>query len=104
MCAAAARPHGAARRRTAARDRDHRAERRACAPSRDGPDVLGGAAMNPNDLIAIAPELIVTITACLVIVADSSLSRSAARTWLPILAVVGLLVALTAPVLWPPFR
>ena len=59
--------------------------------------------MNPTDLMAIAPEIIVAITACLVIVADSSLSRSAARSWLPILAVVGLVLALVAPVLWPPF-
>src|SRR5439155_49920 len=37
------------------------------------------------------------------IVADSSLSRARARTWLPVLAVAGLLLALAAPFLWPPF-
>jgi NADH-quinone oxidoreductase subunit N len=59
--------------------------------------------MNTADLVAIAPEIIVAITAGVVIVADSSLSRPAARTWLPALTVAGLLLALAAPFLWPPF-
>jgi NADH-quinone oxidoreductase subunit N len=59
--------------------------------------------MNTNDLVAILPELIVTISAAVVIVVDSSVSRAAARTWLPALAVTGLLAALIAPGFWSPF-
>jgi NADH-quinone oxidoreductase subunit N len=59
--------------------------------------------MNTNDLVAILPELIVTITAGVVIVVDASISRAAARTWLPLLTVVGLLAALIAPGYWSPF-
>ncbi len=58
--------------------------------------------MTQNDLIAIAPELIVTITAGVVVVADAAISRAAARIWLPTLTVIGLLVALLAPNVWPP--
>lgn len=51
-----------------------------------------------NDVVRtiapIFPELLVTITACLVLVGDASLSRPHARAWLPIITVVGLLVAL----------
>ena len=45
-------------------------------------------------LAPIFPELVVTITACLVLVGDASLSRRHARAWLPIITTVGLLVAL----------
>ena len=54
-----------------------------------------------NDLIqtlsSIVPELIVTLTALVVIVADALLSRRAARNWLPLITVVGLLAALITP-------
>ena len=54
-----------------------------------------------NDLVQtlspIVPELIVTITAMAVIVADALLSRQAARNWLPAIVVVGLLAALITP-------
>jgi len=50
-----------------------------------------------NDIVAITPELIVTLTAGVVIVADATLSRAAARLWLPIIVTVGLLVAVFAP-------
>jgi NADH-quinone oxidoreductase subunit N len=53
-----------------------------------------------NDLAAIAPELIVTITALVVLVVDAAVSRAAARLWLPALAVVGLVAALAAPSYW----
>ncbi len=59
--------------------------------------------MTANDLVAILPELIVTATACLVLVADPSLSKGAARVWLPVVAVAGLLLALVAPGWWSPF-
>ena len=59
--------------------------------------------MNTNDLVAIAPEIIVTVTAAVVIVADSTLSKQRARMWLPALTVLGLLVALIAPTSWSPF-
>jgi NADH-quinone oxidoreductase subunit N len=54
-----------------------------------------------NDLVQalspIVPELIVAITAMVVIVADALLSRAAARNWLPLIAVIGLLAALITP-------
>ena len=50
-----------------------------------------------NDLLTtlspIIPELLVTVTAMVVIVADAVISRRAARNWLPILTVVGLIAA-----------
>ena len=51
-----------------------------------------GTALSP-----IWPELAVTLTAGVVIVADGLLSRSRARTWLPLLTVIGLLAALVVP-------
>ena len=48
-------------------------------------------------LSPIWPELAVTLTAGVVIVADGLLSRARARTWLPLLTVLGLLAALIAP-------
>jgi NADH-quinone oxidoreductase subunit N len=57
--------------------------------------------MTTNDLVAILPELIVTVTAGVVIVVDAIVDREAARVWLPVLAALGLLAALFAPNLWP---
>jgi NADH-quinone oxidoreductase subunit N len=50
-----------------------------------------------NDVAAIAPELLVTLTAGAVIVADALLSRRNAARWLPAVVTVGLLAALLAP-------
>ncbi|TMB94546.1 MAG: NADH-quinone oxidoreductase subunit N [Chloroflexi bacterium] len=99
MRSAAARPHGPARRVPAARDRDHRAEPRPRAAPGHRPDVPGGAAVTDiqNTLYPIAPELIVAITACVVLVVDPLLPRSSARVWLPAITVAGLVAALAAP-------
>ena len=51
-------------------------------------------------LAPIAPELIVSITAFVVIVADALLPRPAARVWLPGLAVLGLVLALVSPLVF----
>ncbi len=59
--------------------------------------------MTGTDLIAVAPEIIVALTAGLVVVADAALSRSASRRLLPVLVAAGLVVALFAPAIWPPF-
>ena len=48
-------------------------------------------------LAPIWPELAVTLTAGVVIVADGLISRARARTWLPLLTVIGLLGALVVP-------
>jgi NADH-quinone oxidoreductase subunit N len=48
-------------------------------------------------LAPIAPEFIVALTAIVVIVADALLARPAARNWLPILTVLGLVLALVSP-------
>ena len=55
-----------------------------------------GSALSP-----IAPELIVAITACVLLVADPLLSRTASRTWLPALTVIGLVAALASQVVLP---
>ncbi|HYK98857.1 MAG TPA: NADH-quinone oxidoreductase subunit N [Candidatus Acidoferrales bacterium] len=57
--------------------------------------------MTASDLSAILPELIVTITAGVVIVVDAIVGREASRVWLPVLAALGLLGALFAPDVWP---
>ena len=57
--------------------------------------------MTTNDLVAILPELIVTITAGVVIVVDAVLDRESRRVWLPALTALGILVALFAPTVWP---
>jgi NADH-quinone oxidoreductase subunit N len=57
--------------------------------------------VSASDLSAILPELIVTITAGVVIVVDAIVGREASRVWLPVLAALGLLAALFAPVVWP---
>lgn len=53
-----------------------------------------------NDIAGIAPEVIVAVTACVVLVADGVLSKAARRAWLPALAVAGLVAALVAPLFW----
>src|SRR5258706_11883947 len=50
-----------------------------------------------NDLVAITPEILVTITAAAVIVVDALLSRQDAAPWLPVVVTSGLLAALLAP-------
>ena len=57
--------------------------------------------MTGQDLVAILPELVVTITAGVVIVVDTMLDRDGRRVWLPALAALGLLIALFAPQQWP---
>ena len=56
-----------------------------------------------NDLVAIAPELIVSLTAATVIVADAMLPRPTAVRWLPWITVAGLALALVAPGTWSPY-
>lgn len=53
-----------------------------------------------DTLAPVAPELIVAITAFVVIVADALLARPAARLWLPTLTVAGLLLAVASPFVW----
>ena len=54
--------------------------------------------MTLSDLVTVLPETVVTATACLVLVADTIVGRRAARVWLPVLAILGLVVAaLTGP-------
>ena len=50
--------------------------------------------MSGSDVVAVLPEIVVTATACLILLVDASIGRRAARTWLPLLAVVGLVVAI----------
>ncbi len=47
-----------------------------------------------KDLAAVYPEIIVTVVAMLVLVGDALLERRDAKIWLPIVTVVGLIVAL----------
>jgi len=54
-----------------------------------------------NALYPIAPELIVAITACVVLVADPLLPRGSSRTWLPVITVIGLLAALVSSMVLP---
>jgi NADH-quinone oxidoreductase subunit N len=53
-------------------------------------------------LVPILPELLVTITACVVLVADGMLSRPQARQVLPVLTVVGLALAFLGGPIAPP--
>ena len=58
--------------------------------------------MTTDDIVAVLPEIIVTATASLVLVADALIDRKAARVWLPLLGVVGVLAAiLSAPLVIP---
>ena len=50
--------------------------------------------MSLGDITTVLPEVVVTATACLVLLADAIVDRAIARVWMPILAVVGLLVAI----------
>src|SRR5258708_31278164 len=50
--------------------------------------------MSFPDLVTVLPEVVVTATACLVLLADAILDRKAARTWLPILVIAGLVAAI----------
>ena len=59
--------------------------------------------MSGADLAAIGPELVVAITACLVLVVDAAIGRGSARGWLPALTVLGLLAALIVPAYWSPY-
>ena len=52
--------------------------------------------MTLSDLVAVLPETVVTATACLVLLADTALERTAARVWLPVLAILGLVAAALA--------
>jgi NADH-quinone oxidoreductase subunit N len=47
-----------------------------------------------DDVITVLPEVVVTATACLILLADAVVDRAIARIWMPILAVLGLLVAI----------
>ena len=50
--------------------------------------------MSVDDVITVLPEVVVTATACLILLADAVVDRAIARIWMPILAVLGLLVAI----------
>jgi NADH-quinone oxidoreductase subunit N len=55
--------------------------------------------MRIDDVVAVLPEIVVTLTASLVLVADALIDRKAARYWLPLLTILGLLAAiLTGPI------
>ena len=49
-----------------------------------------------NDVPAVAPEIIVTVVAMLILVADAMLGRRRAATLLPLITVAGLLIALAS--------
>ena len=49
-----------------------------------------------NDVQAVAPEIIVTVVAMLILVADAMLGRRRAATLLPLITVAGLLIALAS--------
>ena len=50
--------------------------------------------MSWADVVAVMPEVIVTATAAIVLLADASIGRRAARLWLPPLTVLGLIAAI----------
>ena len=52
--------------------------------------------MTFDDVQSVLPELAVTVTACLVLVADAMVDRRTARVWLPVITVLGLLAAIFA--------
>ncbi len=52
--------------------------------------------MTIADVVAVLPEVAVTTTALLVLLADAVVGRRAARTWLPVLTILGLVVAIFA--------
>ena len=55
-----------------------------------------------NDVQAVAPEIIVTIVAMLILVADAMLGRRRAATLLPLITVAGLLIALASTLVGAP--
>ncbi len=62
--------------------------------------------MSVGDLGRIVPEMLVALTACVVIAFDAAAPRALARTWTPILAVAGLVLALLSgplpvQIAWP---
>ncbi|HET7701036.1 MAG TPA: NADH-quinone oxidoreductase subunit N [Candidatus Limnocylindria bacterium] len=62
--------------------------------------------MSANDLVTIVPEILVALTACVVIAFDAAAPRGLARTWTPILAIAGLVLALLSgplpiQIAWP---
>jgi NADH-quinone oxidoreductase subunit N len=50
--------------------------------------------VTPQDVLTVLPEIVVTATASLVLVADALVGRSAARRWLPVLTIAGLVAAI----------
>src|SRR5206468_2503880 len=102
--AAAAHPHRVARSLPAAGDRDHRALAPAGAPARDRPRLPGRDQVTAffDTLTPVLPEVIVTITACVVLVADGLLPRGQSRLVLPAMTVVGLALAFLGGPLAPP--
>jgi len=46
------------------------------------------------DVVAVMPEAIVTATAAILLLVDATIGRRAARTWLPLIAVLGLIAAI----------
>ncbi len=50
--------------------------------------------MTGSDVLAVLPEILVTATACLVLLVDASLDRRSARLWLPVVTVLGLIGAI----------
>ena len=50
--------------------------------------------MTWSDVVAVMPEIVVTATAAIVLLADASIGRRAARLWLPLLTVLGLIAAI----------
>ena len=50
--------------------------------------------MSLTDLVTVLPEVMVTATACLVLVVDALVERTRARLWLPLLTGLGLVAAI----------
>ena len=50
--------------------------------------------MTIQDAVTVLPEIVVTAVACLVLVVDALVGRPAARRWLPVIAVAGLVAAI----------
>ncbi|HEX9496153.1 MAG TPA: NADH-quinone oxidoreductase subunit N [Candidatus Limnocylindria bacterium] len=58
--------------------------------------------MTVDDIVTVLPEIVVTATASLVLIVDAIVDRKAARVWLPLLAVLGVLAAIfSAPLTIP---
>jgi NADH-quinone oxidoreductase subunit N len=50
--------------------------------------------MSLADVVTVLPEIVVTATACLVLLVDALIGRRLVRLWLPVLTVAGLIVAI----------